>query len=376
MGRVVITGLGLVGAFGFDVSSFWAALQEPPSSFSTFLPGHSALPPLAGLPAAPVDRARLMTLLPGKGIRALNFEAALLVVAATRALDMAGIPPRARGDFGLSVGTRWGGMDDYAEFWLERLTWGPKRVSPSRGPNTGANAAACHTSIKLGLQGPNLTVSSRRTSAGEALLSAAAFVQGGKAPGMLAGGVEALSYVRSSQAMAQSEEPTAARPLGEGAALLVLEDEELARARGARPLAVLGARGRAFCPGHVSEAVNQAARVAAASSAAVQALRVDAAFGPAGWGAAPAAVQGLRAVLGNRPEPRLYAIDEWFGDWEGGGAALHAAAAALALQRRRWPTGGGAGPGEFRPGGAVLIHSSDPAGHALALIIHPGAADA
>jgi 3-oxoacyl-[acyl-carrier-protein] synthase II len=187
-----------------------------------------------------------------KGLRLLDRITKLGLCAAKLALDDSGlaITEDTADAVGIVLGTTYGSMSSRMDYYLEAIQQGPRSVNPALFPNTIANSPASQIAIRFGIRGFNTTLSTGFTSAIEAALQGARFIAENRAKAVLVGGVEELSpltllaFERTGMLSSQSERrqeicaPYDARRngavLGEGAALLLLEDMESARSRGAR----------------------------------------------------------------------------------------------------------------------------------------------
>src|SRR5437016_1462699 len=252
--RVVITGLGAVTPLGHDVESTWAAVRA----------GRSGIGPISLFDAAGHDTRIAGEVrefdptqwMERKEAKRMDRYCQFGVAAAVQAIRDAALPvnEETRDQIGVLIGSGIGGirtMEEQQQVLLER---GPNRVSPFLIPMLICDMASGLTSILLGLGGPNTCVVTACATGTHAVGDAAAIVRRGDALAMLAGGAEAgitplgIAGFCAMKAMStRNEEPErASRPfdaqrdgfvMGEGAAVLVLEQEEFARARGARILA-------------------------------------------------------------------------------------------------------------------------------------------
>jgi 3-oxoacyl-[acyl-carrier-protein] synthase II len=257
--RVVITGLGMLSPLGNTVAENWESV----------LAGRSGIGPITLF-----DASRLNTQFGGE-VR--NFDPATVMDAKEvkryeRFVHFAlGAAAEAVADCGLTfegelaersgvvLGTGMGGLLAIEETRMVLNEKGPRRVSPFFIPSCIINMAPGLVSMKYGLLGPNYSTVSACASAGHALADAYHFIQRGEADVMLTGGTEsvmtelAFAGFNSARALStRNENPQAAsRPwdkdrdgfvMGEGAGILVLEELEHAKARGAQIYAeVIGA---------------------------------------------------------------------------------------------------------------------------------------
>jgi len=249
--RVVVTGLGCVSPLGGDAVATWEAAVA----------GRSGIGPLRrfdteGFPVrfggeAPEELDLGDT--PPKEARRLDRVIALAVAAAREAAVSAGLPDAKldRERAGVSIGSGIGGIETLQESFRVLDARGPSRVSPFTIPMTIGNMSSGYVAIRHGLRGPNLCHVAACASGAQAIGEATRLIQRGDADLMLAGGTEAANTSLGVAAFAamralstRNDDPQAAsRPfdrnrdgfvIAEGAAVLVLESEQHALARGAR----------------------------------------------------------------------------------------------------------------------------------------------
>jgi nodulation protein E len=271
MRRVAITGLGAVSALGVGVPALWQGLLEGRSGVRriTIAPTDQLRSPIAA-EVPDFDPTRWIA---ESKRTLLDRFAQFALVAAAEAVADAGLPldDEARERAGVSLGTGIGGAisedDAYARMYRE----GARGVHPFTIPRLMYNAATAHVSMEFGLQGPALCFSTACASATHAIGEAAQIIRSGRADVMLAGGADSpLSFgvLKAWEAMRiLAPEPPggpgrACRPfsrdrqgvvLGEGAAILVLEDRDRAVARGARIYAELVGYGATADAGHITQ---------------------------------------------------------------------------------------------------------------------------
>lgn len=264
--RVVITGLGLVTPVGLTVDETWANLLAGTSGaapITKFDPANLAVRfacEVKGFDPSPyLDR---------KEARRYDLFAQYGLAAAHQAMVQAGLdggstdPERS----GCIIGAGIGGMQTYQENCEAYIRKGPDRVSPFFVPMFIPDIAAGLASIRYNLQGPNFATVSACASGAHALGTSWQMIRGGLADMMLTGGCEAaitgltLAAFANMKALSErNDEPTrASRPfdlgrdgfvLADGAGMVVLEEYEHARARGATILGEMvgyGASGDAY----------------------------------------------------------------------------------------------------------------------------------
>jgi len=267
--RVVVTGLGCVTPLGLDASSSWEALVRGVSGVAALEgPDFAALPSrVAASVKGEVD--------PGdvdfKERRRLDRVILLALAAAREAAADGGLAPGAVDPdrAGVAIGSAIGGLSTLLGNHVAFLSGGPRRVSPFAIPMALANMPGAYVAIKHDMRGPNFAHVSACASGAHALGEAARAIERGDADLMLAGGAEAttvpfvVAAFANMQALSRrNDEPSrASRPfdqgrdgfvMGEGAGVLVLEEEEHARARGARVRAVLLGYGASADAQHIA----------------------------------------------------------------------------------------------------------------------------
>jgi 3-oxoacyl-[acyl-carrier-protein] synthase II len=248
--RVVVTGLGTVNPLGLSVAEYWQAL----------LAGKSGIAPLTLLDTAEfkvqfggeVKNFRPDPVIDAKSVRRLDRFTQFALVAADQAVKDSGLDVAKLDPFraGCILGSGIGGIAEFEDGVTTLNDKGPGRVSPFVIPKMIANAAAGNISIKYELRGPNTTVSTACSSAAHALGDAMRQIAYGFADVMVSGGTEAAitpiglaGFIQCRALSERNDDPTrASRPfdrgrdgfvLGEGAGILVLEEYEFAKARGA-----------------------------------------------------------------------------------------------------------------------------------------------
>lgn len=291
--RVVITGTGLLTAVGRDVQSSWASLLDgrsgagPIEQFdASGYPVRFACEVRDFDPAEYIDR---------KEIKRTDRYAQFALAAATQAMREAGLeadrssldPAR----FGVVIGSGIGGIATFEDQHARFLEKGPSRVSPFFVPMFIADIAAGLISIRYEAKGPNYATVSACASGAHAIGNALRHIRAGEADVVIAGGTEAsvtpmtLSGFAAMKALSERNDSpqTASRPfdatrdgfvLGEGAGVLVLEELEHARARGATILAELAGYGQTADAYHITapatggEGAQRAMRLALADAGA------------------------------------------------------------------------------------------------------------
>jgi 3-oxoacyl-[acyl-carrier-protein] synthase II len=260
MRRVVVTGLGLLSPFGVGVDHSW----------SQILAGRSACRRVDSFDVEdlPCKIAHVIPRGPGnehafdpaaylepKELRKIGDFILYGIAAADEALKDAGWEPKSAEDrnaTGVMIGSGIGGIDGIADNAILLKERGPRRISPFFIPGNIINLVSGQVSIRHGLKGPNHAVVTACSTGAHAIGDAARLIMFGDADVMLAGGAEApvtrLSLAGFAACRALSTDrndapETASRPfdrdrdgfvMGEGAGVLVLEELEHAKARGAK----------------------------------------------------------------------------------------------------------------------------------------------
>jgi 3-oxoacyl-[acyl-carrier-protein] synthase II len=267
--RVVITGLGAVTPNGLTMPDTWASIRAGRSGVSRV--EGVQMPEGAVNIAGQVKGFDATDYLDRRTVRKTDRFAHLAVAAATQAvadadLDIAADPTR----IGCSIGTGIGGLKTQEIAHEKLFDAGPDRLSPFWVTALIANMGAAEVSMALGTRGPLTTECTACAASGMSLGNATLYIRSGMADAMLAGGVEApivqlaLGGFGTMRALSRRlDDPEgASRPfdagrdgfiLSEGAAVLVLEELERARSRGARIYAEVLGYGMSSDAHHVTE---------------------------------------------------------------------------------------------------------------------------
>jgi len=297
--RVVVTGLGLVCPVGNTVADGWSAL----------LAGRSGIAPITRFDAAAfacrfageVKGFRIEDYIPAKEARHMDTFIHYGLAAAMQAVRDAGLPtgealsPEQAERIGCMVGSGIGGLPMIEQTDGEYRERGPRRISPFFVPASIINMISGHISIHYGYTGPNLAIVTACTTGLHCIGEAGRLIEYGDADVMIAGGAESTvsplgigGFAAARALSTRNDSPeTASRPfdkdrdgfvLGEGAGVLVLEEYEHARRRGARIYAELGGFGMGADAHHMT-APNvdgpKRAMLAALRNAGVNADEVD-----------------------------------------------------------------------------------------------------
>jgi 3-oxoacyl-[acyl-carrier-protein] synthase II len=355
--RVVVTGIGIISPLGLDSASTWAALIAGKSGIAAItLFDASKYPTRFAGEVKGFDATQYIN---RKEARRMDRFAQLAVVASLEAVKQAKlvIDDSNRNEIGVLIGSGAGGLTTLQDQIINLSQNGPDRVNPFLATMMISDSASAQVSILLGAKGPNFCSTSACSSSADAIGVAYETVKRGETRVMIAGGSEAVINAIGVAAFcackALSEHNVspqeASRPfdaqrdgfvISEGAAVLILEELDYARSRGADILAEIagyGASGDAFHMTQPSESGEGAARA------------IKATLLKAGW--SPQEVDyinahGTSTPLNDKMETR--AIKTVFGDYAyripvsstksmtghllGGAGAIEAAICVLTLQ--------------------------------------------
>lgn len=267
--RVVVTGLGFIGPVGNDVATGWANIVA----------GRSGIGPITKFDASAftsriageVRGFDVSAYMPAKEARHFDTFIHYGIAASTQAIRDAGIsadtvdPERV----GVIVGSGIGGLPMIEENHSEYEKRGPRRISPFFVPGSIVNMVSGQVSIMHGFQGPNYAVVSACTTGLHSIGDAGRLIEYGDADVMVCGGAEATvsplgvgGFCAARAMSTRNDDPaTASRPwdkdrdgfvLGEGAGVLVLEEYEHAKRRGARIYGELAGYGMSADAHHIT----------------------------------------------------------------------------------------------------------------------------
>ena len=262
--RVVVTGLGLVCPVGNTVAEGWAQLLEGRSGIGRITRFDPAA--FACQFAGEVKGFNVEDYLPGKEARHMDTFIHYGLAASMQAVRDAGLPTgETLGEegaerVGCMVSSGIGGLPLIEETHAEYTSRGPRRISPFFVPASIINMISGHLSIKYGYTGPNLAIVTACTTGLHCIGQAARLIEYGDADVMIAGGAESTvsplgigGFAAARALSTRNDSPeTASRPwdkdrdgfvLGEGAGVMVLEEYEHARRRGAKVYAELAGFG-------------------------------------------------------------------------------------------------------------------------------------
>ncbi|NBD21562.1 beta-ketoacyl-ACP synthase II [Aquabacterium fontiphilum] len=262
--RVVVTGLGLVTPVGNTVQESWSNLVAGQSGIQTITKFDASA--FACQFAGEVKGFSIEDYIPAKEARHMDTFIHFGLAASMQAVRDSGL---ATGEglsleqaerIGVMVGSGIGGLPMIEQTHKEYTERGPRRISPFFVPASIINMISGHVSIQYGFKGPNLSMVTACTTGLHAIGLAARLIEYGDADVMVAGGAESTvcplgvgGFAAARALSTRNDDPkTASRPwdkdrdgfvLGEGAGVMVLEEYEHAKARGARIYAELAGFG-------------------------------------------------------------------------------------------------------------------------------------
>jgi len=267
--RVVVTGLGVICPVGNSVPEAWASILAGKSGISRITRFDPA--PLACQIAGEVKNFDVAAILTPKEARRMDRFMHLGIAAGIEAIKDSGIQvTEANAErIGVNIGSGMGGLPLIEETYDDLLKGGPRKISPFFVPGTIINMVSGNLSIMYGLKGPNLAMVTACTTSAHCIGEAGRLIEYGDCDVMVAGGSEstvtmlAVGGFASARALStRNDDPaTASRPwdkdrdgfvLGEGAGIVVLEEFEHAKRRGARMYAELAGYGMSGDAHHIT----------------------------------------------------------------------------------------------------------------------------
>jgi 3-oxoacyl-[acyl-carrier-protein] synthase II len=291
--RVVVTGMGVVTPLACDTGAMWTALVE----------GRSGIHPLTLIDTNPfkirfggdIPDFELGDIVDSKEAKRLDRFSQFALHCAEQAIAQAGLnfanvnPRRC----GVILGTGVGGLGEIENQTEKMVLKGPDRVSPFTVPKMMVNAAGGNLSIRYKLFGPNYSVSTACASAANAMGNAFDAIRYGVTDLMITGGTEAAitrvglaSFQNMKALSARGDSPAeASRPfdldrdgfvLAEGAGVLIFEELEHAKSRGAEILGEVLGFGSTCDAGHITQPDSEGSGAAAAMAEALRDAGLDA----------------------------------------------------------------------------------------------------
>jgi len=267
--RVVITGLGCISPVGNNVADMWSAVTA----------GKSGIGPITRFDASAfsttfageVKDFQLENYIPGKEARHMDTFIHYGMAAGIQAIEDSGlvVTEENAGRIGVNIGSGIGGLPMIEHTHGELMNRGPRRISPFFVPASIINMISGFLSIRYGMRGPNLSIVTACSTGLHSIGFAGRIIAYGDADVMIAGGAEStisplgLGGFASARALSsRNDDPaTASRPwdkdrdgfvLGEGGGVMVLEEYEHAKARGAKIYAELVGFGMSADANHMT----------------------------------------------------------------------------------------------------------------------------
>ncbi|MBU2917680.1 beta-ketoacyl-ACP synthase II [Psychrosphaera sp. F3M07] len=249
--RVVVTGMGMLSPLGNNVESSWANLLEGKSGVDLIT--HFDTTNFGTKFAAMVKDLDTADYIERKEAKKMDLFIQYGIIAAIQAIRDSGIEITEENAYriGVAIGSGIGGLGLIEENHTKLMNSGPRKLSPFFVPSTIINMISGHLSIMYGLKGPNISITTACTTGVHNIGQAARMIAYGDADVMVAGGAEKAStqlgiggFGAARALSSRNDDPQAAsRPwdkdrdgfvLGDGAGVMVVEDYEHAKARGAK----------------------------------------------------------------------------------------------------------------------------------------------
>ena len=279
--RVVVTGIGLVSSLGIGTSENWQALLAGTSGVRRIT--KFDVSGFAAQIAAEIDGFDPLQFVDKKDVKKMDVFIQYAIAASQFAMDDSKlvVGPDNATEVGVFIGSGIGGFETIEREHKALLDGGPRRISPFFIPSAIINLASGHVSIRFGAKGPNLATCTACSASAHAVGDSFEIIRRGDADVMIAGGSEAAitpmsvgGFGAMRALSTRNDEPgKACRPfdkdrdgfiIGEGAGILVLEELDAARRRGARIYAEVVGYGMSADAYHItapSEDGNGAVRV-------------------------------------------------------------------------------------------------------------------
>jgi 3-oxoacyl-[acyl-carrier-protein] synthase II len=362
--RVVVTGLGLLCGVGKTTPEVWHGLLAGKSGMAEIkafdLTGH----PVRF--AAEVKDFDPLLFVDKKEARKMGRFIHFALAASAEAMAHSGlqVTPENSDRVGVHIGSGIGGFDVIEREHINLLNGGPRKVSPFFIPGAIINLAAGHVSIKYGARGPNEATATACTTSAHSIGDAFRIIQRGDADAMIAGGTEAsitplgVAGFASMRALStRNDDPThASRPfdkdrdgfvVGEGAGILILEELEFAKARGAKILAEVVGYGLSADAFHMTgmapegegcyRSMKNALKVAGVAPEQIDYLNAHATSTPLGDALESKAIENLFGEHATSHKLLVSSTKSMTGHLLGGAGGLEAGITVMALQEQMVP---------------------------------------
>ncbi len=362
--RVVVTGIGLVCGVGKTAPEVWEGLLAGRSGMAEIkafdLTGHSVRF------AAEVKDFDPLLFIDKKEARKMGRFIHFAIAAAEEAMRHSGlvVTEEISERFGVHIGSGIGGFDVIEREHSAMLAGGPRKISPFFIPGSIVNLAAGHVSIRFNAKGPNEATATACTSSAHSIGDAFRIIQRGDADAMIAGGTEAAitpmgvgGFAAMKALSTRNEDPEhACRPfdkdrdgfvVGEGAGILIMEELEFAKARGANILAEVIGYGMSADAFHMTgmapegegcrRAMAAAIKVAGISPDLIDYVNAHATSTPLGDALESQAIENVFGDRAKNHELLVSSTKSMTGHLLGGAGGLEAGITILAMQHQIAP---------------------------------------
>lgn len=291
MRRVVVTGMGAITPIGLNVEEFWNGLKEGKTGFGEIT--HFDSSDFKVHLAAEVKEFQPKEYMSPKDARRMELFCQYAVAAAKEAMEQSGLDMEQEDPFavGCAIGSGIGSLQTIEREHEKYLSKGPNRMGPLMVPMMISNMAAGNVSIQLGLRGKNINVVTACATGTHCIGEAYRSIQCGDADVMFAGGTEAavtpigVGGFAALTALSTSTDPKRCSipfdkerdgfVLGEGAGVVVLEELEHARARGAKILAEVVGYGATADAYHITSPIEDGSGAAKAMENAIAQAKIE-----------------------------------------------------------------------------------------------------
>lgn len=358
--RVVITGMGLITPIGNTVQETWASALEGRSGGN--LIEHFDTSDFGVKIGANVKNFDVEQYLDRKEARRIDVFIQLGIAAGVQAIDDAGIANMVESDrVGIAIGSGIGGINTIEDTHSTLLKSGPRRVSPFFVPASVINMISGSLSIRYGFRGPNIAIVTACTTGTHNIGFGARMIQYGDADVMVVGGAEwatspvTIAGFTSMKALSsRNEDPErASRPwdrdrdgflLGDGAGVMVLEEYERAKARGAEIYCELSGFGMSADAHHITSPPDDGRGAVASMTNALLDANMNAeqiqyinAHGTSTPQGDVAETKSIKAVFGTNTRVAVSSTKSMVGHLLGAAGAVEGAVCALALRHQVAP---------------------------------------
>lgn len=359
--RVVVTGLGLICGVGNTSPEVWKSIVGGKSGVGKITRFDAAN--FACQIAAEVKDFDPLNFIEKKEVKKMGRFIHLALAAADEAVKMSGlqIGPENEHRVGVHIGSGVGGFDIIEREHAELLKGGPRKISPFFIPAAIVNLAAGHVSIRYGAKGPNEATATACTTSAHAIGDAYKIIQRCDADVMIAGGSEAAitpmgvgGFAAMRALSTRNDEPEkASRPwdsgrdgfvMGEGAGIVVLEDLDYARKRGASILAELIGYGMSADAYHITQPAEEGEGGYRVMMNAINDARItpsDVDYVNAHGTSTPIGdvleTKAIKRTFGGKPKLAVSSTKSMTGHLLGGAGGLEAGITVLALRDQILP---------------------------------------